>query len=57
MLIHLFMRPAAENSGLVEFPDIDTVCQVFADNFVRAVGVTTRPTRRSTPTPSTPRRP
>jgi AcrR family transcriptional regulator len=42
MLIHLFMRPAAENSGLVEFPDIDTVCEVFADNFVRAVGVTAR---------------
>ncbi len=39
MLIHLFTRPAAENSGLIELPEIDTVCALFADNFVRAVGL------------------
>lgn len=38
MLIHLFTRPAAENTGLIALPEIDTVCAIFADNFVRAVG-------------------
>ena len=45
MLIHLFTRPATDGSGLIELPDIDTVCNVFADNFVRAVGLT-RPSKR-----------
>jgi AcrR family transcriptional regulator len=39
MMIHLFTRPAAVTSGLLELPDTDTVCDVFADNFVRAVGL------------------
>jgi len=38
MLIHLFTRPAAANSGLITLADIDTVCDVFANNFVNAVG-------------------
>lgn len=38
MLIHLFVRPATEDSGLLDLPDVDTVCAVFADNFLRAVG-------------------
>jgi hypothetical protein len=38
MLIHLFTRPAAEASGIIELPEIETVCAVFTDNFVRAVG-------------------
>ena len=37
MMIHLFTRPAAETSGLLELPDLDTVCDAFADNFVRAL--------------------
>ncbi|OKH69351.1 TetR family transcriptional regulator [Mycobacterium sp. SWH-M3] len=37
MLIHMFIRPAARLAAVVELPDIDTVCDVFADNFVRAV--------------------
>lgn len=34
-LMHVFTRPAAET--LVPVPDIDTVCDVLADTFVRAV--------------------
>lgn len=37
MMIHLFTRPAAQTSGLLALPDVDAVCDVFADNFVRAV--------------------
>jgi AcrR family transcriptional regulator len=38
MLIHQFTRPIADTtSALGELPDIDTVCDVFADAFVRAV--------------------
>ena len=38
MLIHILMRPAVERIGLVDQPDIDTVCDAFADTFVRAFG-------------------
>ncbi len=37
MAFHLFTRPAAQKT--LPLPDIDTVCDVFADTFVRAVGV------------------
>jgi AcrR family transcriptional regulator len=38
MLIHQFMRPVADStSALGQLPNIDTVCDVFADAFVRAV--------------------
>lgn len=36
-LMHVFTRPAAEHVALVPVPDIDTVCDVLADTFVRAV--------------------
>lgn len=37
MLIHMFMRPAAERIALADQPDTDRVCDMFADLFVRAV--------------------
>ena len=39
MVFHLFTRPAAQKAALPSLPDIDTVCDVFADAFLRAVGV------------------
>jgi hypothetical protein len=36
---HLFTRPAAQKTSATSLPDIDTVCDVFADAFVRAVKV------------------
>lgn len=39
MMIHMFLRPLAIDSGLVDLPDVDTACEIFADNFVRAVGI------------------
>jgi len=39
MVFHLFTRPAAQKAALPSLPDIDTVCDVFADAFVRAVAV------------------
>lgn len=39
MVFHLFTRPVAQKAALPSLPDIDTVCDVFADAFVRAVAV------------------
>lgn len=37
MLMHMLSRPALDTVAVIELPDLDTVCTVFADNFVRAV--------------------
>lgn len=37
MLLHMLSRPALNTVPVVELPDLDTVCTVFADNFVHAV--------------------
>lgn len=37
ILIHMFTRPVAENMAQRQLPDIDAVCDAFADNFIRAV--------------------
>ncbi|OBJ11042.1 TetR family transcriptional regulator [Mycobacterium sp. 1465703.0] len=42
IVIHLFTRPALSNVPAWPLPDIDTVCDVFADMFVRAVATSTR---------------
>lgn len=39
MVFHLFTRPAAQKGAMLSLPNIDTVCDVFADAFVRAVAV------------------
>jgi AcrR family transcriptional regulator len=38
IMIHMFMRPLAENLSALPVPNIDALCDVFADAFVRAVG-------------------
>ncbi|MGH3630349.1 MAG: TetR/AcrR family transcriptional regulator [Sciscionella sp.] len=38
MVVHMMLRPNAANLPGVDLPDIDTVCDVFTDNFLRAVG-------------------
>jgi AcrR family transcriptional regulator len=43
IMIHLFMRPVAENIPATPMPDIDTMCDVFADAFIRAVGMAVEP--------------
>ena len=48
MLLHLFLRPAAEESGIVEFPGIGGVCNTFADNAIRAVATREDETGRGT---------
>ena len=40
MLFHSITRSAAEKALPVPLPDVETVCDVFADAFVRAVGTT-----------------
>ncbi|WP_280828823.1 TetR family transcriptional regulator [Mycobacterium sp. OTB74] len=40
ILIHMFMRPLAENVSSVALPDIDALCDLFADNFIRAITTT-----------------
>ncbi|WP_197507754.1 TetR/AcrR family transcriptional regulator [Mycobacterium sp. ACS4331] len=42
MLVHALMRPVAEKIAPAELPELDTVCVVFAENFVRAVGTRQR---------------
>ncbi len=37
IIFHMFLRPVAPNVPAFQMPDIDTVCDVFADAFVRAV--------------------
>jgi len=56
MVFHVFTRPAAEKSAMPSLPDIDTVCDVFADAFVRAVAVDPQPTTPATPKTSKTRR-
>ncbi|ODR01963.1 hypothetical protein AWC25_24045 [Mycobacterium sherrisii] len=38
MVIHMLLRPNAANLFGGDLPDIDTVCDVFADGFIRAAG-------------------
>lgn len=44
IMFHLFTRPATENASIPVFPDVDTVCGVFAENFLRAVTTGTQQT-------------
>jgi AcrR family transcriptional regulator len=47
--VHMLIRPAVPHLPGLELPDLDTVCDTFADTFVRAVGTrtpTTNPPRR-----------
>jgi AcrR family transcriptional regulator len=37
MVIHMLARPALATVAVVELPDLDTTCTVFAANFVRAM--------------------
>ena len=37
MVMHMLSRPALATVAVVEMPDLDTMCTVFAANFVRAV--------------------
>lgn len=37
MVMHMLVRPALATVAVVELPDMDTVCTVFAANFMRAV--------------------
>lgn len=38
IVFHLFMRPVAQQAGALPVPDIDIMCDVFAEAFIRAVG-------------------
>ena len=48
-LMHMLLRPAVLESGLVELPDVEQACDVFAEAFVRAVGTGRRQRRRKQP--------
>ncbi|ORW18651.1 TetR/AcrR family transcriptional regulator [Mycobacterium palustre] len=37
IMIHMFTRPVAGGVAQQQLPDIDALCDVFADNFIRAV--------------------
>jgi AcrR family transcriptional regulator len=39
MLMHMLTRPALSTTGVIELPDMDTMCTEFAANFMRAVAV------------------
>ena len=38
IVFHLFMRPVAHYAAAIPVPDLDTMCDVFADAFIRSVG-------------------
>ena len=44
IVVHMLLRPSAVNLPNINLPDIDTVCDVFTDAFLRAVG-TASPSR------------
>jgi AcrR family transcriptional regulator len=44
--VHMLLRPNQANSPGIDLPDIDTVCDVFTDAFLRAVGITPPPQPR-----------
>jgi AcrR family transcriptional regulator len=44
--IHMLVRPAVPQLPGLELPDIDTVCDVFTDTFVRAVATTSPTTKK-----------
>jgi AcrR family transcriptional regulator len=39
MLIHMFLRPVAQEAPSTAFPDVEVVCDVFTENFIRAVAI------------------
>lgn len=47
MVVHMLLRPTTAALPGIELPDVDTVCDVFADGFLRAAG--TAPLARSEP--------
>lgn len=55
IMFHLFTRPLAENASIPVLPDVDTVCDVFAENFLRAVTIGTQ--RSVTPSRERKRKP
>jgi hypothetical protein len=38
IVVHMMLRPNAANLPGLDLPDIDTVCDVFTDAFLRAAG-------------------
>jgi AcrR family transcriptional regulator len=47
MVIHMLLRPNTPHLPGIDLPDIDTVCDVFTDGFIRAAG--NAPTTAATP--------
>jgi AcrR family transcriptional regulator len=39
VVVHVLLRPAAEAASVMDLPDIDRACDIFADAFIRAVAV------------------
>jgi AcrR family transcriptional regulator len=44
--VHMLVRPGVPKLAGLELPDIDTVCDVFTDTFVRAVATTSPTTKK-----------
>ena len=38
-MVHMLLRPVAADAEVTDLPDINQTCDIFADAFVRAVGV------------------
>ena len=47
IVVHMLLRPGAVNLPGIDLPDIDTVCDVFTDAFLRAAS--TAPPSRADP--------
>ena len=47
--VHMLVRPAVSRLPGLELPGLDTVCDTFADTFLRAVTTSARPRRRRSP--------
>lgn len=38
-MVHMLLRPVAADAEVTDLPDVNQTCDIFADAFVRAVGV------------------
>jgi AcrR family transcriptional regulator len=39
LVVHMLLRPVAADAEVTDLPDVNQTCDIFADAFVRAVGV------------------
>ena len=50
VLTHMLLRPGLSRLAFVDLPDVDAACDIFAENFVRAIAIEPNSETRHAPT-------